>query len=143
LGALIVLVVTALWRVRLNIRYETWHLTHIGLAIVAVTGGLLHMVGWSFYLADPWKRALWIGLTVFWIGLLLYVRIATDRGVARRTHARRGGRGGYSIAITISVLVPDAGVPGVFVLFFERCGGSFDPFTGCDPIYERFRQATY
>ena len=50
-------------------------LTHIALAVVAVTGGLLHMVGWGFYLTDPWKRALWIGLTIFWVGLLLYMRI--------------------------------------------------------------------
>ena len=50
------LVVTALWRAKLKIRYETWHLTHIALAVIAVTAGLLHMVGWSFYLGDPWKR---------------------------------------------------------------------------------------
>src|SRR5262249_32216306 len=75
LFSLVALVVTALWRAKLKIGYETWHLTHIVLAVVAVTGGLLHMVGWGFYLTDPWKRALWIGLTTFWIGLLLYVRI--------------------------------------------------------------------
>jgi predicted ferric reductase len=75
LFSLIALVVTALWRAKLNIRYETWHLAHIVLAVVAVTGGLLHMVGWSFYLTDPWKRGLWIGLTIFWIGLLVYVRL--------------------------------------------------------------------
>jgi predicted ferric reductase len=75
LFSLIALVVTALWRAKLNIRYETWHLAHIALAVVAVTGGLLHMVGWSFYLTDPWKRGLWIGLTIFWIGLLVYVRL--------------------------------------------------------------------
>jgi len=68
--ALIALAVTALWRAKLRIGYETWHLTHIVLAVVAVTGGLLHMVGWGFYLTDPWKRPLWIGLTIFWIGLL-------------------------------------------------------------------------
>ena len=43
--ALIALVVTALWRVKLKISYETWHLTHIVLAVVAVTAGILHMVG--------------------------------------------------------------------------------------------------
>ena len=48
--SLIALVVTALWRAQLNIRYETWHLSHIVLAVVAVAAGLLHMVGWSFYL---------------------------------------------------------------------------------------------
>src|SRR5215467_8990069 len=63
--SLIALVVMALWRVKLKIRYETWHLTHILLAIIAVTAGLLHMVGWGFYLTDDRKRALWIGLTIF------------------------------------------------------------------------------
>jgi predicted ferric reductase len=84
--SLIALVVMALWRAKLNIRYETWHLTHIVLAIVAVTTGLLHMVGWSFYLTDPWKRALWIGLTIFWIGLLLYVRIVKPLFMLRRPY---------------------------------------------------------
>jgi predicted ferric reductase len=73
--SLIALVVMALWRVRLNISYETWHLSHIALALLAVGAGLLHMIGWGFYLTNPWKQGLWIGLTVFWIGLLIYVRI--------------------------------------------------------------------
>ena len=75
LGALVLLVVTALWRVRLRISYELWHASHIVLALVAVGGGLVHMVGWGFYLADPWKRALWICMAVFWLGLLSYVRV--------------------------------------------------------------------
>src|SRR6478609_4514021 len=72
--SLIALVVTALWRTNLKISYEKWHLSHLWLSVIAVTAGILHMVGWSFYFVDPWKRALWIALTVFWIGLLLYVR---------------------------------------------------------------------
>lgn len=86
LFSLIAMVVTALWRAQLNIRYETWHLSHIALAIVAVTGGLLHMVGWSFYLTDPWKRDLWIGLTIFWIGLLFYVRMVKPLFMLRRPY---------------------------------------------------------
>lgn len=86
LFALIALVVMALWRATLNIRYETWHLTHIALAVVAVTGGILHMVGWSVYLTDPWKRALWIGLTIFWVGLLFYVRIVKPFFMLRRPY---------------------------------------------------------
>ena len=35
----ITLVVAALWRSTLRIRYETWHLTHIALAVIAVTAG--------------------------------------------------------------------------------------------------------
>ena len=84
--SLLALVVTALWRAKWNIRYETWHLWHILLAVVAIAAGLAHMVGWSFYLADPWKRALWIGLTIFWIGLLLYVRIVKPLFMLRRPY---------------------------------------------------------
>jgi predicted ferric reductase len=84
--SLIALVVTALWRAQLNIRYEAWHLSHIVLAVVAVAAGLLHMVGWSFYLTDPWKQVLWIGLTIFWIGLLVYVRIVKPLFMLRRPY---------------------------------------------------------
>jgi len=84
--ALIALVVTALWRVRLRISYEAWHLSHIALAVTAVAAGTGHMVGWAFYLSDPWKRALWIGLTLFWIGLLLYVRIVKPMFMLRRPY---------------------------------------------------------
>lgn len=85
-GALIVLVVMALWRERLGISYETWHLTHILLALVAVTAGIVHMVGSGFYLTAPWKRALWIGLALFWIGLLAYVRVIKPLFILRRPY---------------------------------------------------------
>jgi len=84
--ALVALVVTALWRVRLKIGYEAWHLSHIVLAVVAIAAGIAHMVGSGFYLVDPWKRALWIGLTIFWIGLLVYVRIVKPLFMLRRPY---------------------------------------------------------
>jgi predicted ferric reductase len=40
--SLIALVIMALWRTKLKLGYETWHLTHIVLALVAVAAGLLH-----------------------------------------------------------------------------------------------------
>jgi predicted ferric reductase len=84
--SLIALVVMALWRVKLKIRYETWHITHIVLAMIAITAGLAHMVGWAFYLVSPWKRALWIWMTIFWIGLLFYVRIIKPLFLLRRPY---------------------------------------------------------
>lgn len=84
--SLIALVIMALWRVPLKIRYETWHLTHIILALVALMAGILHMIGWSFYLADPWKRGLWMALTAFWLGLLLYVRIIKPLFMLRKPY---------------------------------------------------------
>ena len=84
--SLIALVAMALWRTKLKLSYETWHLTHIALAVVAVTAGILHMVGWAYYLGEPWKRVLWVALTIFWIGLLLYVRIVRPLFILRRPY---------------------------------------------------------
>jgi predicted ferric reductase len=86
IGSLILLVITALWRKQLKIRYELWHLSHIVLALTAVAAGMLHMVGWGFYLVDPFKRTLWIGMTIFWIGLLLYVRLFKPLFMLRRPY---------------------------------------------------------
>jgi len=86
LGSVITLVVMALWRTKLKLSYETWHISHIILAVVAVTGGLLHMIGWGFYLADPAKRALWIAMTLLWIGLLFYVRLVKPLFMLRRPY---------------------------------------------------------
>jgi len=100
--SLIALVVMALWRRQLNIRYEAWHLSHIGLAIAAIFAGLFHMIGSGFYLTDPWKRAMWIGLTVFWVGLLLYVRLVKPLFMLRRPYRVsevRGERGDTSTLV--------------------------------------------
>jgi predicted ferric reductase len=83
---LIILVGMGLWRTKLNMRYETWHCSHIALAVTAIAAGLLHMVGFGRYLIDPWKRGLWIGLTIFWIGLLLYIRIIKPLFILRRPY---------------------------------------------------------
>jgi predicted ferric reductase len=84
--SLIMLVVLALGRSKLRLRYETWHLTHILLALVAIGAGVAHMVGWSFYLGDPWKRGLWIALLASWIGLLVYVRLVKPLFILRRPY---------------------------------------------------------
>jgi predicted ferric reductase len=84
--SLLAIVITSLWRTKLRLRYETWHVTHVVLAVVAVAAGVVHMVGWSFYLDDPWKRGLWIALTVFWLGLLAYVRVVKPLFILRRPY---------------------------------------------------------
>ena len=86
IGSLILLVVMALWRTQLKISYETWHASHIALALTAVAAGMSHMVAWGYYLVDPWKRSLWLGLALFWIALLLYVRIIKPLFMLRRPY---------------------------------------------------------
>jgi len=84
--ALLALVATAVWRTKLRLSYETWHLMHLVLAVAAIAAGIAHMVGWGFYLADPWKRALWIALTFVSLGLLVYVRIVKPLFLLRRPY---------------------------------------------------------
>jgi predicted ferric reductase len=104
--SLIVLVMMALWRGRWKIRYETWHALHIALAVVAVAAGLAHMVGWSFYLDNPAKRTLWIGLTLFWIGLLLYVRMVKPLFLLRRPYRVSEVRRERGESVTLAMM-PD------------------------------------
>src|SRR3974377_762970 len=44
--SLIALVVTSLWRVRLRIDYEVWHVTHVLLRGVATVAGSIYMMWW-------------------------------------------------------------------------------------------------
>jgi predicted ferric reductase len=84
--SLIAIVVMAVWRTKLKLSYETWHRSHMMLAVLAVAAGVLHMVGWGYYLAAPWKRGLWIGMSVFWVGLLFYVRVLKPLFLIRRPY---------------------------------------------------------
>ncbi len=73
--ALIGIVVTAVWRKPLKIDYTRWRIWHGILATAAVSLAMAHIVGVGYYVNTPWKRALWIGYAIFWIGLLLYTRV--------------------------------------------------------------------
>jgi predicted ferric reductase len=81
---LLTIVVMALWRTRLRIGYETWHISHSILAVVVVAAALAHMIGWGYYLVSPWKRLLWLGLIVLWVALLVFVRIVKPLFIWRR-----------------------------------------------------------
>ncbi len=73
--ALILLVVTSIWRKPLKIPYEPWHILHGILAIVIVASGLAHAIGVGYYLSLFWKNVLWDAIALFAIWLLIYVRV--------------------------------------------------------------------
>ncbi len=73
--ALIVLVVTSIWRKPLRIEYETWRILHGLLAVMAVGFGLAHALGVSYYLGLFWKGVLWSAIALFALWLLVYVRL--------------------------------------------------------------------
>ena len=101
--SLVALVTMAIWRAKWRINYETWHVTHLVLAVVAVTAGLAHMIGWSFYLNAPLKRGLWIALAVFWIGLLIHIRIVRPWLMLRQPYRVREVRQERGDSVTLAM----------------------------------------
>lgn len=73
--ALTAIIVTTLWRRQLGIPYQYWLAVHAVLALAIVFIGLVHILRVGWYVAQPWKQAVWIGATVLAIGLLLYARL--------------------------------------------------------------------
>lgn len=73
--ALVALIAISVWRKRFKIEYDRWRRWHGVLATAAVTLALVHIVLVGHYIGTPWKRTLWIGYGVVWVGLLFYVRI--------------------------------------------------------------------
>jgi len=71
------LLVTSLWRQQLRLPYEWWRLGHGVVAVLLVVVGLVHITRVSYYLASPWKLALWIGLGVASIGCVVWVRVVS------------------------------------------------------------------
>ncbi len=73
--ALLILIATSIWRRRLGLQYEVWRVLHGALAVLIVGLAMAHVVLWGNYIGTPWKGALWVALTGFWIGSLAYVRL--------------------------------------------------------------------
>jgi predicted ferric reductase len=72
---LLVLIITTIWRRRLGIQYEVWRMLHGIFAVLVIGLAMGHILLVANYVDLPWKRALWIMLTAFWICSLLYVRL--------------------------------------------------------------------
>jgi predicted ferric reductase len=95
--ALVVLIVSSLWRRSLRLSYEAWHLMHTGLALVLVFGALLHIFFVDEYVSSLWKQILWGLMSAAFVGLLVWVRLVKPRrALARpwrleRVVAERGG----------------------------------------------------
>jgi predicted ferric reductase len=73
--ALVLLVVTSIWRKSLKIAYEPWRTIHGILGTLVVGLGLAHAIGVSHYLELFWKMILWTAIGLFALWLLIYVRL--------------------------------------------------------------------
>lgn len=72
---LLILIGSSLWRRQLKIEYTTWRIWHGVLATVVIVLAIIHVILARHYLNLPWKQVFWITYGVFWVGLLIYIRI--------------------------------------------------------------------
>jgi predicted ferric reductase len=77
-------IVTSLWRKPLRIGYDGWRLWHGILSTLALLLSVAHVVGSAHYLNEPLKRWVWIALALFWVGLIVWVRLVRPWLVLRR-----------------------------------------------------------
>jgi predicted ferric reductase len=75
LFAFLVLVASSLWRKLLRLEYDRWRRVHVVLAVVGLVAAFVHVLGSASYLQVEWKFTLWAALGLFWLGLVVFVRV--------------------------------------------------------------------
>lgn len=70
-----ILILSSLFRKRLKIEYELWRMAHIVMAVSAFLLALVHIEGVGYYIAAPEKRWLWTAYTLFFLSLVVYIRL--------------------------------------------------------------------
>ena len=83
-AALVVLVVTSVWRRRMRLSYEIWQVLHAVLAVIAVVAALVHVLLVNYYVDTVWKQVLWSLMAAAFIGLLVWVRVLRPLQMRRR-----------------------------------------------------------
>ncbi len=81
-----VVIVTSLWRKQLKLEYDFWRLTHGLIAAAAFLLALLHIDGSGYYLQQPVKRLAWNASALFWLLLLLYLRVIKPYLISRKPY---------------------------------------------------------
>jgi predicted ferric reductase len=75
IGALVLIVVSTLWREALRLPYEWWRAVHGVLALFIVFVGVVHVLQVGFYVSTWWKQAIWILATGAAMVMLVNTRI--------------------------------------------------------------------
>jgi predicted ferric reductase len=83
-AALLALVASSLWRLRLRLSYEWWQLLHAVLAVVVIVAALVHVILVDYYINSPWKQALWVVMSAAFVTLLGWVRLGKPLTLRRR-----------------------------------------------------------
>ena len=73
--ALVLLIGSSVWRKRFKLEYTNWRILHGIFSALAVILAMVHVILAAHYVNTPLKQVLWIGYGVFWVGLLIWIRI--------------------------------------------------------------------
>jgi predicted ferric reductase len=74
-AALVVLMVTSIWRRALRLSYQVWHVLHSILGVVIVLAATAHAFLVDNYFAEPLVRGVWILYTAAFLWLAVWVRL--------------------------------------------------------------------
>jgi 3-phenylpropionate/trans-cinnamate dioxygenase ferredoxin reductase subunit len=74
--AMIILILTSVWREVLKIKYDVWRWLHDGLSFLAIGLALYHMFKVNYYMSLNYQKVIWLSLTSIWVLIILYIRVA-------------------------------------------------------------------
>jgi predicted ferric reductase len=96
-------VVTAEFRKTLRLEYGLWRYLHVGLAITGLVAAIAHVVGTGRLAGMSPGMALWAAITAFWMGLVIWLRLAKPWRLKRRPYevveVRQERGGAWTLAL--------------------------------------------
>lgn len=86
LVAVTALIALTHWREKFGIVYEWWRASHGVLALFVVFIGTVHIMQVGFYISELWQQALWVGLSLAAMGMLLHNRVIRPFEMKKRPY---------------------------------------------------------
>jgi predicted ferric reductase len=86
LAALGLLVGSSVARKALHLHYDMWRKVHAVLAVTVLTLSVVHVAGINYFFSVPAMRFLLVLLAVFWLALVIYVRVIRPIQLWRRPY---------------------------------------------------------
>ena len=84
--AMLILVVSSVWREAMKLKYDIWRWIHDGLAFLAIGLALYHMFKVNYYMSLTYQKVIWLLLTGVWLAILLYIRVIRPIMMLRRPY---------------------------------------------------------
>ena len=72
---MLTLIFLSVWRKKLKLEYDRWRVWHGIISILVMIFALIHVEMRGYYLNTTWKQFFWGVFTLFWVGILVWVRL--------------------------------------------------------------------